>query len=28
LIVKNLTDAEITQLATWYSSIKVTAEAP
>lgn len=28
LIAKNLTDAEIMQLSTWYSSIKVTAEAP
>ncbi len=27
-IAKPLTDAEITQLAAWYSSIKVTVEAP
>ena len=27
-IAKPLTDAEINQLATWYSSIKVTVEAP
>jgi cytochrome c553 len=27
-IAKPLTDAEITQLASWYSSIKVTVEAP
>lgn len=28
LIAKPLTDAEITQLTAWYSSVKITAEAP
>jgi cytochrome c553 len=28
VIAKNLTDAEITQLAAWYSAIKVSAEMP
>jgi cytochrome c553 len=28
MIAKPLTDAEIAQLSTWYSAVKVTAEAP
>ena len=28
LIAKQLTDAEITQLTAWYSSVKITAVAP
>jgi cytochrome c553 len=28
VIAKPLTDAEITQLAAWYSAIKVTVELP
>ncbi|MFT4990982.1 MAG: cytochrome c553 [Polaromonas sp.] len=27
-VAKNLTDVEITQLAAWYSSIKITVEVP
>ena len=28
MIAKQLTDSEITQLASWFSAVKVTAEAP